>query len=232
MKYRGFFLNDEQPVLWNWAREQLKMGDRPPFQIEMYAKAFELLLRLRGNYMWPASKQSPAPGVSLIEVWESMFAVDGVDKLVSPPAPGPNQALAQRFGVVMGTSHHEPMSRNQKEFATWGVGEWDFRTNADFLRDFWTYGAERAKECETVYTVGMRGDGDLPLDGADVPLIESRLITKTLLTADITAEQQRILRKVHGTNDIREIPQMWAMYKEVMGYFANGLQVPDEGNLG
>lgn len=172
VKYRGFFLNDEQPVLWNWAREQFKMGDKPPFQVEMYAKAFELLLRLKGNYMWPASRCC-RKYLLLTAVWDAMFAVDGVDELAEPPAPGPNQALAERYGVVMGTSHHEPMSRNQKEFGTWGKGEWDFRTNADFLRDFWRYGAERAKGCETVYTVGMRGDGDLPLDGADVPLIES-----------------------------------------------------------
>ncbi|BEI93530.1 uncharacterized protein CcaverHIS019_0511580 [Cutaneotrichosporon cavernicola] len=203
VKYRGYFLNDEQPVLWNWAREHFHMGQKPPFQVEMYARMFELLLRLKGNYMWPA-------------MWESMFAVDGLDGLPNPPKPGPNQELAERYGVVMGTSHHEPMSRNQKEFTTFGSGEWNFTTNVDFLRGFWRYGAERARECETVYTVGMRGDGDLPLDGADVHLLEN-----------ITAEQQAILRKVHG-EDISGIPQMWAMYKEVMGYFANGLEVPDE----
>ncbi|BEJ10592.1 hypothetical protein CspHIS471_0100140 [Cutaneotrichosporon sp. HIS471] len=170
VKYRGYFLNDEQPVLWNWAREHFHMGQKPPFQVEMYARMFELLLRLKGNYMWPA-------------MWESMFAVDGLDGLPNPPKPGPNQELAERYGVVMGTSHHEPMSRNQKEFTMFGSGEWNFTTNADFLRGFWRY--------------------------------------------DITAEQQTILRKVHG-EDISGVPQMWAMYKEVMGYFANGLEVPDE----
>jgi len=56
VKYRGFFLNDEQPVLWNWAYEHFKIPkDQPPFQTGMYEKVFELLLRLKGNHMWPAS---------------------------------------------------------------------------------------------------------------------------------------------------------------------------------
>jgi hypothetical protein len=170
VKYRGFFLNDEQPVLWNWAREHFAMGDRPPFQVEMYARAFELLLRLKGNYMWPASTLHVEWADA---VWESMFAVDGLDGLPSPPAPGPNQALAERYGVVMGTSHHEPMGRNQREFTAFGRGEWNYSSNAEFLHGFWRYGAERARGCETVYTVGMRGDGDLPLEGANVRLLES-----------------------------------------------------------
>lgn len=160
-----------------------------------------------------------------------MFCVDGVDELVQPPQPGPNQALAERMGVVMGTSHHEPMSRNQKEFTVYGTGAWNFTANTDFLRDFWTYGAERAKDCETLYTVGMRGDGDIPLEGANIPIMESKYLGGSKLTLDITAEQQAILRKVKGTDDISNVPQTWAMYKEVMGYFANGLKVPEEGEF-
>jgi hypothetical protein len=58
VKYRGLFLNDEQPVLWNWAKEHFNMGDKPPFQVGMYEKVFELILRLKGNYAWPASEDS------------------------------------------------------------------------------------------------------------------------------------------------------------------------------
>lgn len=105
-------------------------------------------------------------------VWASMFAVDGMNldegKLPDDPTPGPNQELASRMGIVMGTSHHEPMSRNQKEFTTWGEGPWNFEENEAYLTQFWEYGAKRAKGLETVFTVGMRGDGDLPLDGANV----------------------------------------------------------------
>ena len=113
--------------------------------------------------------------VEVRPVWASMFAVDGTPStdLPTTPTPGPNQLLAARMGIVMGTSHHEPMSRNQKEFNTFGHGNWNFSSNKEFLEEFWTYGAERAKglgDGETLFTVGMRGNGDLPLDGADVPV--------------------------------------------------------------
>lgn len=104
-------------------------------------------------------------------VWWSMFAVDGMDVsngLPKQPQVGPNQELAHKMGVVMGTSHHEPMSRNQKEYTLFGEGPWDFEKNGEWLSEFWKYGAERAKDCETIYTVGMRGDGDIALDGANV----------------------------------------------------------------
>lgn len=102
-----------------------------------------------------------------------MFGVDGQDVsngMPNTPNPGPNQALAERMGVVMGTSHHEPMSRNQKEYTDFGSGDWDYVKNAEWLKKFWEYGAERAKagDCETVYTVGMRGDGDKELGNASV----------------------------------------------------------------
>ena len=106
-----------------------------------------------------------------------MFAVDGLDNFDGEPIRGPNQVLANRMGIVMGTSHHEPMSRNQKEWTTWSKGPWDFEKNREELMEFWRVGAERAKGCETVFTVGMRGDGDLPLDGAN---IEVSVIADTL----------------------------------------------------
>jgi len=105
-----------------------------------------------------------------------MFAVDGTDTSKGLPSirtPGPNQLLAARMGVIVRTSHHEPMARNQKEFNTFGHGDWNFSSNKELLEEFWRYGAERAKglgDGETLFTVGMRGNGDLPLDGADVPM--------------------------------------------------------------
>lgn len=104
-----------------------------------------------------------------VVVWCSMFSVDGSDISNGLPLDaGPNQELAERMGVVMGTSHHEPMAKNQKEFTDFGTGEWNYMSNKEFLDDFWRHGADRAKGKETVFTVGMRGDGDLPLDGANV----------------------------------------------------------------
>ncbi len=233
MKYRGFFLNDEQPVLWNWAKDHFKMGDRPPFQVEMYEKVFELLLRLKGNYLWPASGCNSQD--RLTSVWASMFAVDGLDTEsgYNETQPGPNQILADKMGVIMGTSHHEPMSRNQKEFDRFGRGDWNFTSNAEYLKQFWEDGATRAKGFDTLYTIGMRGNGDLPLDGANIEVgISLTAVTDSRssnvgyvmtqeLTIAITAAQQEILRNVLG--DMNDVPQMWAMYKEVMGYFANGV---------
>jgi hypothetical protein len=171
-------------------------------------------------------------------VWASKFDVDGLDVsdgLPTEPIAGPNQILADKMGIVMGTSHQEPMARNTPEWETYGEGEWNFTANTDVLHDFWVYGAERAKGYETMFTVGMRGNGDLPLPGANVPIMESECLPKMTCgwssRVDITAVQQDILRKVYEMDDISSIPQVWAMYKEVMGYFADGMSVPDDGML-
>jgi hypothetical protein len=115
-----------------------------------------------------------------------MFSVDGLEledgRLPSDPNAGPNQELAARMGIVMGTSHHEPMARNQEEYTTWGTGPWNYEENEEFLTDFWKYGAERAKGKETLFTVGMRGDGDVPLHGANVKLLESKSSGRMQLT--------------------------------------------------
>jgi hypothetical protein len=124
-----------------------------------------------------------------------MFSVDGLElengRLPSTPTAGPNQELAARMGIVMGTSHHEPMARNQKEYTTWGTGPWNYEENEEFLTDFWKYGAERAKGKETIFTVGMRGDGDLPLDGANVKLLES----ESSITMQLTVQRSPLSSK-------------------------------------
>lgn len=104
-----------------------------------------------------------------------MFSVDGLDisqGLPMPPTPGPNEVLANRMGIVIGASHHEPMGRNKPEWDLWGKGAWDW-TNKDELKAFWRYGAERAKGLETLFTMGMRGDGDEALTDASNALVQS-----------------------------------------------------------
>lgn len=108
-----------------------------------------------------------------------MFAADGLNPqkngLPQDPIPGPNQVLADRMGIFMGTSHHEPMSRNKPEWDLQGTGPWDFTKNREKLTSWWEYGAQRAKGLDTVYTMGMRGDGDAGLSGASVEVsIRSR----------------------------------------------------------
>lgn len=220
IKYRGIFLNDEQPGLTNWANRHYNAGNGPKstaplgqsFLEEMYGGVFELILRLKGNYMWPA-------------MWADMFAVAGLDGLPGNGtdgvgAAGPNQVLAGEMGIVYGTSHQEPMARNTPEWSNFGEGDWNYTTNKPFLDQFWTYGAERGSSQETIFTVGMRGNGDLPLPGANIPILEG-----------IVADQRQILSKAFGGRNASTIPQVWCLYKEVQGYFSDGLQVPDDVTL-
>ncbi|KAJ0341262.1 hypothetical protein COL922a_002499 [Colletotrichum nupharicola] len=199
VKYRDIFINDEETCLTSWARARfpLASSDRNrPFTSSFYAYIFELILRLKGNFLWPAMKNS-------------MFYVDDVA----------NGALADDFGVVMGTSHHEPMARAYREQERDLDGRWDWSLNKENLTAFMRAGAERSKGWETVYTMGMRGEGDT----------ESPTLTASLLE-EIIAVQQGILNATHGSR-ASGLPKVWALYKEVGKYYQQGLQVPEDVTL-
>lgn len=192
VKYRGIFLNDEAPSLTGWVHE--KYGN---YNHEFYAKVFELLLRLKANYLWPA-------------MWNNAFNED--DPL--------NPKLADEYGIVMGTSHHEPMLRAQQEWKRHGTGPWDYSTNSAELDKFWEEGIERNKNYESVITPGMRGDGDVPMsESANVALLEK-----------IVADQRTIIAN-HMNQDVGAVPQDWALYKEVQDYYEKGMRVPDDVTL-
>jgi len=192
VKYRGIFINDEEPALGRWAVE--KYGG---FNHSFYEKVFELILRLKGNYLWPA-------------MWWAGFNAD--DPL--------NPQLADEYGVVMGTSHHEPMMRAHAEWKKTGVGEWNYETNAPTLQKFWREGIERMGTRESIVTLAMRGDGDMAMS-AD---------TKTALLERIVKDQRDIIQDV-TKNDATKIPQLWAIYKEVQDYYDKGMRVPDDVTL-
>lgn len=196
VKYRGIFINDEDPALGSWARTKFG-GTNAAF----YGHVFELLLRLRGNYLWPAMWQPRA------------FGAD------DPRA----MALADEMGVVMGTSHHEPMMRAHDEWAREKGGAWDYAKNAPRLREFWRGGLQRmmgrpdGKPFDSLVTIGMRGDGDEPMsEGTAVKLLESIVKDQRQLIADVTRQPAE------------RTPQMWALYKEVQDYYDKGMQVPDD----
>lgn len=192
VKYRGIFINDEWPCFGNWA-----LSHFGGINYKCYEHIFELVLRLKGNFMWPA-------------MWGSAFYDD--DPM--------NGVLADKMGIVMGTSHHEPMALAQQDWHRNRDGEWNYQTNGEALRRFWTTGIERAKNWETVVTVGMRGDGDAPMDGTgNIKLMEQ-----------IVADQRTIIEKVTG-RPAAETPQVWALYKEVQDYYDQGMQVPDDITL-
>ena len=187
VKYRGIFLNDEAPGLSNWVRANYK-----DYNHGFYERVFELLLRLHANYLWPA-------------MWNNRFALD--DPL--------NPKLADEYGIVMGTSHVEPMMRADKEWGRLGFAEkdWNYATHPKELERFWREGIARNKPYEKVVTIGMRGKVDTPMsEEANVALLER-----------IVAAQRKIL----GPG----VPQLWCLYKEVQEYYEKGMRVPDDVTL-
>jgi hypothetical protein len=192
VKYRGIFINDEAPAFSGWTKE--KFGGVNHL---VYEKMFELLLRLKGNYLWPA-------------MWGNAFNDD--DTL--------NPILADQYGIVMGTSHHEPMLRAQQEWKRYGKGKWDYDSNEVVLKEFWRKGIRNMGTHESIVTVGMRGDGDKPMTQG----------TATALLERIVSDQRKIIEEVTG-KPASQTPQLWALYKEVQDYYDKGMRVPDDVTL-
>ena len=156
----------------------------------------ELILRLKGNFLWPA-------------MWGWAFYAD--DSL--------NSKTADEMGVIIGTSHHEPMARNHQEWARKRneYGAWNYSTNKKVLDQFFREGIERVKNTEDIITIGMRGDGDEAMsEDTNVKLMES-----------IVENQRRIIEDVTG-KPAKETPQVWALYKEVLDYYDKGMRVPED----
>lgn len=207
VRYRGIFLNDEAPCLTSWVKNTFgtNYGGH-----KFYEKVFELVLRLKGNYIWPA-------------MWGWAFYAD--DPL--------NMKTADDMGVMVGTSHHEPMARSQKEWnghtdnpnvepqdlksRREAGGKWDYTINQKNLDWFWKGGVERNAHTEDIITIGMRGDGDMAMsEDTNVGLLEK-----------IVKNQRRIISKAHG-KPAKDVPQVWALYKEVMDYYDLGMRVPED----
>ncbi len=193
VKYRGLFLNDEAPCLTSWVKDTFgtNYGDH-----RFYEKVFELILRLKGNFLWPA-------------MWSWAFYADDPE----------NSRTADEMGVIIGTSHHEPMARNHQEYARhrkeWGP--WNYQKNQKQLDKFFREGIERMKGTDDIVTIGMRGDGDEAMsEDADTKLLQR-----------IVKNQRRIISKVTGQK-ASKTPQVWALYKEVQDYYDKGMRVPDD----
>ena len=196
VRYRGIFLNDEAPCLTSWVKNTYgtDYGDH-----RFYQRVFELVLRLRGNMMWPA-------------MWGWAFYADDPE----------NEKTADEMGVVMSTSHHEPMARNHQEYARnrKGWGPWNYQKNKANLQKFFREGIERMKGTEQIVTIGMRGDGDEAMSEE----ADTRLMT------NIINDQRKIIADVTGKK-ASETPQVWALYKEVLDYYDKGMKVPDDVTL-
>ncbi len=196
VKYRGIFINDEWPSFGGWATAHFGGVNS-----KMYAHMFELILRLKGNYLWPA-------------MWDSRFNED------DPESP----RLADEMGIVMGTSHHEPMMRAHKEYTRRRdeVGAWDYASNPEGIEQFFREGMERNKDYDNLVTIGMRGDGDVAMGtGNDADNM------KTL--EKVIECQRRIISDLYGRPDA--VPQLWAIFTEVQRYYDAGFRVPDDVTL-
>ena len=192
VKYRGIFINDEEPALGRWAVE--KYGG---FNHQFYEKVFELILRMKGNYLWPAMW------------WASFNSDDPV-----------NTKLADEYGIVMGTTHHEPMMRAHAEWRKNGKGTWNYDQNEAVLKQFWTEGIQRMASYESIVSIGMRGDGDMAMtEDTNIALLER-----------IVKDQRAIIQSVTGKSP-EATPQLWALYKEVQDYYDKGMRVPDDVTL-
>ena len=191
VKYRGIFINDEAPALSNWTKE--KFGG---FNHHFYEKVFELILRQKGNYLWPA-------------MWGNAFYDD--DSL--------NIQSADEYGIVIGTSHHEPLMRAHDEWRRYGNGKWNYDSNKARLQQFWRQGIQRATN-EKIVSVGMRGDGDEPMTRE----------TATTLLERIVKDQREIIEDVTH-KPASQTPQLWALYKEVQDYYDKGMRVPEDVTL-
>jgi len=196
VKYRGIFINDEWPSFGEWATEHFGGVNS-----KMYAHMFELLLRLKANYLWPA-------------MWATAFNED------DPLTP----QVADEYGIVMGTSHHEPMMRSHQEYLhrKESVGPWDYATNKERIDQFFMEGMQRNKDFDNLVTIGMRGDGDVAMGKGDD---EDNM--KTL--REVIKGQRKIIKSLYGREDA--VPQLWAIFTEVQRYYDAGFTVPDDVTL-
>ncbi|MCL2718812.1 MAG: glycosyl hydrolase 115 family protein [Lachnospiraceae bacterium] len=192
VKYRGFFINDEWPAFGKWCTRHY--GD---VNAKAYKMVFELVLRLYGNYLWPA-------------MWKSSFWQDG---------PGIESArLADEYGVIIGTSHHEPLCRAgvewQEQYQNYSEDNtWSFSSNSEAITQFWKDGILRSKDFENIITIGMRGESDSYLLGEDATLKDNIEILKKALTV------QNQLIKDHVNHELSSVPRMFAIYKEVEDFY-------------
>ncbi len=213
VKYRGIFLNDEYPDLTRWVTAkygEAAVSSNPPvppgvanYGHEFYERIFELLLRLKANYLWPA-------------MWNNAFNEDDPE----------NPRLADEYGIVMGTSHQEPMLRAQKEWdrrykST--LESWNYAKYPDTLENFWREGIRRNKNYESIITMGLRGADDTPMapggPEANMALLEKIVrVQRTMLAEEMNP-------------DVTKVPQLWCLYKEVLDFYKAGMRVPDDVTL-
>ncbi|KAH9909707.1 hypothetical protein F4778DRAFT_767751 [Xylariomycetidae sp. FL2044] len=204
VRYRGLMINDEAPGLTGWW-SKIHDVDHKSLDSEFYEHVFDMLLRLKGNFMWPA-------------MWKSFVPSPGNIFFTDDPR---NMQLADDYGIVISTSHHEPMQRASNEWNETLTGPWNWETNTANVTDFMEEGVRRARVMmnESYFTLGMRGEGDSAIQSDDpVGVLE-----------DVFRVQRDLLSRYYG--NATAASQVWTIYKEVATYYAAGLVPPEDVTL-
>lgn len=204
VEYRGIFINDEDWSTRTWAHKTLdRKQEQGTIGPNTYRKIFELLLRLKANTIWPAMHPGTKP----------FFQVKG------------NQEVADSCDIYIGTSHCEPLLRNNVgEWNVKNMGAFNYLTNQKKIEDYWTYRIKETAGMDVIYTLGMRGIHDGSMEGVKT------LDEKTKWLQKVINDQRKLLHKNLKT-DIKNIPQIFVPYKEVLDIYNNGLKVPDDVTL-
>lgn len=201
VQYRGIFINDER--FGGWAQWVEKTFDKESGQVgpKVYEKVFELLLRLKGNYLWPAMH-------------------NGSKAFNANPE---NARLADDYAIVMGSSHCEQMLRNNEdEWKNVGTyGDFNYITNRKTMQDYWETRVKTNGKYENTYTLGLRGIHDYPMEGANTTAERTKLMQQAI-------NDQRAMLKRNIDKPLDEIPQVLCTYEEVLDAYHHGLKVPDD----
>ncbi len=203
VQYRGIFINDERFGGWaRWAEQHFEPSGK--IGPKTYQKVFELLLRLKANYLWPAMH----PGTQAFN---------------NDPA---NARLADDYAIVMGSSHCEQMLRNNEgEWKAVGTyGDFNYITNRKTMQDYWEERVRTNGRYENTYTLGLRGIHDYPMEGANSTAERVKLMQQAI-------DDQRDMLRRHIDKPIEDIPQVLCTYEEVLDAYHNGLQVPPDVTL-
>ena len=202
--YRGIFINDEDWSLRRWASTTFEpTGQKGRIGPKTYKAVFQLLLRLRANTIWPAMHEGTT----------GFFTVEG------------NKQMADSCGILIGTSHCEPLLRNN--VAEWDVkkrGRYNYITNREQVQQYWTERLQEVKGSEELFTIGMRGIHDGSMEG--VKTAEEKLNG----LQQVIDDQRELIRK-HYRKDVERVPQVFIPYKEVLEILESGLRVPDDVTL-
>lgn len=204
IKYRGLFINDEDWGFKPWASKNYEkdLGEPGP---RTYARVCELILRLKGNMLAPAMHACTAP----------FYSIAG------------SKVVADSFGIMITTSHCEPLLINTASKWEWDVkrdGEWNYATNAKAIKGKWTDRLRAAGQYDNIYTLAMRGLHDAGLRG-NLPMEE-----RVPLLEQVISDQQKLLTR-YVNKDLSKVPQIFVPYKETMDVYEHGLRVPDDVTL-